>query len=67
MLAVKYEHFSIIDALVVNPRLNYLSLKRSLDLARNDCIHRAIRSKMDDYNSPQKLLRRSPRTRFGSL
>jgi hypothetical protein len=34
MLAVKGGHFSVVDALVVNPRLTHFSLKRSLDLAR---------------------------------
>jgi hypothetical protein len=38
MLAVKGGHFSIVHALVVSPRLKHLNLKRSLDLARNDCI-----------------------------
>ena len=67
MLAVKGGHFLIVDALVVNPRLKYFSLKRSLDLARNDCIQRAIRSRMEDDNTPQTLLKRSPRRRFGGL
>jgi ankyrin repeat protein len=67
MLAVKGGHFSIVDALVVNPRLKYFSLKRSLDLARNDCIQRAIRSRMEDDNTPQTLLKRSPRRTFGGL
>ena len=67
MLAVKGGHSSIVDALVVNPRLKYFSLKRSLDLARNDCIQRAIRSRMEDDNTPQTLLKRSPRRRFGGL
>ncbi|CAG8075173.1 unnamed protein product, partial [Penicillium salamii] len=53
MLAVKAGHLSIVDALVVNPRLKNFSLKRSLDLARNDCIQRAIRSRMEHYNAPQ--------------
>ena len=61
MLAVKGGHSSIVDALVVNPRLKYFSLKRSLDLTRNDCIQRAIRSRMEDANTPQRLLKRSPR------
>ncbi|CAG8293930.1 unnamed protein product, partial [Penicillium salamii] len=67
MLAVKGGHFSIVDALVVNPRLKYFSLKRSLDIARDDCIKRAIRSRMEDDNIPQTLLKRSPGTRFGGL
>jgi ankyrin repeat protein len=67
ILAVKGGHFSIFDALVVNSRQKYLSLKRSLDLARNDCIQRAIRSTMEDDNTPQTLLKRPPRRRFGGL
>ncbi|KAJ5471294.1 hypothetical protein N7530_008651 [Penicillium desertorum] len=66
ILAVKGGHFSIFDALVVNSRQKYLSLKRSLDLARNDCIQRAIRSRMEDDNT-QTLLKRPPRRRFGGL
>ncbi|KAI3091386.1 hypothetical protein CBS147333_10299 [Penicillium roqueforti] len=67
MLAVKGGHFSIVEALVVDPKLKYFSLKRSLDLARNDCIQRAIRSRMEDDNTPQTLLKRSPRRKFGGL
>ncbi|KAI3092206.1 hypothetical protein CBS147333_10239 [Penicillium roqueforti] len=66
MLAVKGGHFSIVEALVVDPKLKYFSLKRSLDLARNDCIQRAIRSRMEDDNT-QTLLKRSPRRKFGGL
>ncbi|CAG8145744.1 unnamed protein product, partial [Penicillium nalgiovense] len=66
MLAVKGGHFSIVEALVVDPKLKYFSLKRSLDLARNDCIQRTIRSRMEDDNTPQMLLKRSPR-KFGGL
>ncbi|KAI3093078.1 hypothetical protein CBS147333_10140 [Penicillium roqueforti] len=67
MLAVKGGHFSIVDALVVNPRLKNFSLKRSLDRAGNDCIQKAIRSRMEDDNTPQTLLKRSPRRRIGGL
>ncbi|OGE47109.1 hypothetical protein PENARI_c063G04915, partial [Penicillium arizonense] len=67
MLAVKGGHSSIVDALVVNPRLKYFSLTKSLDLTRNDCIQRAIRSRMEDANNPQILLKRSPGRRFGGL
>jgi ankyrin repeat protein len=67
MLAVKGGHFSVVDALVVNPRLTHFSLKRSLDLARDDCIQRAIRTRMEDGNTPQALLKRSRRRRFGGL
>ena len=67
MLAVKSGHFSIVDTLVVNPRLKHFSLKRSLDLARDDCIQRAIRTRMEDDNSRQGLLKRSPRRWFGRL
>jgi ankyrin repeat protein len=67
MLAVKGGHVSVIDALVANPRLTYFSLKRSLDLARDDCIQRAIRRRMEDDNIRQTLLRRSPRIRVGGL
>ncbi|KAI3188526.1 hypothetical protein DTO003C3_10231 [Penicillium roqueforti] len=66
MLAVKGGHFSIVEALVVDPKLKYFSLKRSLDLARNDCIQRATRSRMEDDNT-QTLLKRSPRRKFGGL
>ncbi|KAJ5033206.1 hypothetical protein NUH16_003122 [Penicillium rubens] len=67
MLAVKGKHFSIVEALVVDPKLKYFSLERSLDLARKDCIQRAIRSRMEEDNTPQTLLKRSPRRRFGGL
>ncbi|CAG8218883.1 unnamed protein product, partial [Penicillium nalgiovense] len=67
MLAAKSGHFSIGDTLVVNPRLKHFSLKRSLDLARDDCIQRAIRTRMEDDNSRQGLLKRSPRRWFGRL
>ncbi|KZN87774.1 Ankyrin-1 [Penicillium chrysogenum] len=67
MLAVKGGHFSIVDALVANPGLKYFSLKRSLDIARNGCIKRAIRSRTEDNNIPQTLLKRSPGTKFGGL
>ncbi|CAG8022806.1 unnamed protein product [Penicillium salamii] len=67
MLAVKGGHVSIVDALVVNPSLKYFSLKRSLDIARNDCIQRAIQSRMEDDNTRQTLLMRSPRREFGGL
>ncbi|CAG8243323.1 unnamed protein product, partial [Penicillium nalgiovense] len=66
MLAVKGGHISIVDALVVNHRLTHFSLKRSLDLARDDCIKKAIRSRMEDDNT-QTFLKRSPRRRFGGL
>ncbi|CAG8165606.1 unnamed protein product [Penicillium nalgiovense] len=67
ILAVKGGHFSIVDALVANRRLKHSSSKRSLDLARNDCIQRAIRSRTEDDNTPQTWLKRSPRRRFGGL
>ncbi|CAG8187684.1 unnamed protein product, partial [Penicillium nalgiovense] len=68
MLAVKGGHFSVVEALVDNPRLKIFSLKRSLDLARNDCIQRAIRSRLEnDNNTRQGLLKRSPRGRLGGL
>jgi ankyrin repeat protein len=38
MLAVKDGHFLIVNALLANTRLKRFSLKRSLDLARDDCI-----------------------------
>ncbi|OGE46852.1 hypothetical protein PENARI_c099G05954 [Penicillium arizonense] len=55
MLAVKGGHSSIVDALLVNPRLKHFSLTKSLNLTRNDCIQRAIRSRMEDANTPQKI------------
>ncbi|KAJ5471436.1 hypothetical protein N7530_008793 [Penicillium desertorum] len=68
MLAVKGGHFSVVEALVDNPRLKIFSLKRSLDLARNYCIQRAIRSRLEvDNDARQGLLKRSPRGRFGGL
>jgi ankyrin repeat protein len=67
MLAVKGGHFSIVNVLVLNPGLKYFTLQRSLDLARNDCIQRAIRSRMKDDIIPQRLLKRSPRTIFSDL
>jgi hypothetical protein len=66
-LAVKGGHVSIVDALVVNPRLQYFSLIRSLDITTNYYINRAIRGRMAENNMPQPLLRRSPGTRFGGL
>ncbi|CAG8274700.1 unnamed protein product [Penicillium olsonii] len=67
MLAVKDGHFSIVNALLANTRLESFSLKRSLELARDDCIRRAIRNRMEADNSRQTLLRRSPRMKFGGL
>ncbi|OGE46534.1 hypothetical protein PENARI_c203G03085, partial [Penicillium arizonense] len=67
MLAVKGGHSSIVDALVVNPRLKYFSLKRSLDLARNDYIQKVIRGRMEDDNTRQGLLQRSTRRRLRGL
>jgi hypothetical protein len=67
MLAVKGGHFWTVDAFVVNPRLTPFSLKRSLVLARDDCIQRAIRSRMEDDNTPQTLLKQPPRRGFGGL
>ena len=67
MLAVKGGHFSIIDALLVNPRLTYLGLKTSLDLAGNDCIQRAIGRRMEDDNTLRTLLKRFPKRRFRGL
>ncbi|CAG7937133.1 unnamed protein product [Penicillium salamii] len=67
MLAAKGGHSSIVDALVVNPRLTHFSLKRSLDLARDDCIQRTIRTRMENDNGPQTSLKRSSRRRFDRL
>ncbi|CAG8059008.1 unnamed protein product [Penicillium salamii] len=67
MLAVKYGHFSIVNALLANTRLKSFSLKRSLELARDDCIQRVIQNKMEADNSRQILLRQSPRMKFGGL
>ncbi|CRL30851.1 Ankyrin repeat-containing domain [Penicillium camemberti] len=60
MLAVKGGHSLVVSA-------QYLSLRRSVDLARNDCIQGAIRSRIEDDNTPQTFLKRSPRRSFGSL
>jgi hypothetical protein len=67
MLAVKDGHFSIVNALLANTGLQSFSLERSLELARDDCIKRAIRNIMESNNSRQTLLRRSPRMKFGGL
>ncbi|CAG8875840.1 unnamed protein product [Penicillium salamii] len=67
MLAVKDGHFSIVNALLANTRLKSFSLKRSLELARDDCIQRAIRTRIESDNTRQTLLRRSPRMKFGGL
>jgi ankyrin repeat protein len=67
MLAVRGGHCSIVDALVAKPGLQSFGLKRSLELARDDCIKRAIRNRMETNNSRQTLLRRSPRMKFGGL
>ncbi|CAG8080624.1 unnamed protein product [Penicillium nalgiovense] len=67
MLAVKGGHVSVVDALVANPRLKYFSLKRSLDLARDHYIQRAIGSRMEADNTRQTLLRRSQRRKIGGL
>ncbi|CAG8096753.1 unnamed protein product, partial [Penicillium salamii] len=66
MLAVKNGHFSIVNALLANTRLKSFSLKRSLELARDDCIRRAVRNRMQADN-PQTPLRRSPRMKLGGL
>jgi ankyrin repeat protein len=67
MLAVRGGHRSIVDALVTKPGHKSFSLKRSLELARDDCIQRAIQNRMEADNSRQTLLRRSPRMKFGGL
>ena len=67
MLAVKDGHFSIVNALLANTRLKSFSLKRSLELARDDCIQRAIQNRIEADNSRPTLLRRSPRMKFGGL
>ena len=67
MLAVRGEHLSIVDALVANPRLTHFSLRRSLDLAKDYRIQRAIRSRIYDDNTTKKLLKRSPRRIFDRL
>ena len=67
MLAVKGGHVSVVDALVANSRLKYFSLKRLLDLARDNCIQMAIQDRMKAENTRQTLLRRSPRMKFGGL
>jgi ankyrin repeat protein len=67
MLAVRGGHCSIVDALVEKPGLQSFSLKRSLELAKDDYIKRAIRNRMETNNSRQTLLRRSPRMKFGGL
>jgi hypothetical protein len=67
MLAVRGGHFSIVDALVANPRLTHFGLRRSLDLAKDYCIQRAIRSRICDDNTTKKLLKRSPRRIFDRL
>ncbi|CAG7959597.1 unnamed protein product [Penicillium salamii] len=67
MLAVNNCHFSIVRALLANTRLKRFSLKRSLELARDACIQRAIQNRMEADNSRQRLLRRSPKMQFGGL
>ncbi|CAG8892884.1 unnamed protein product [Penicillium nalgiovense] len=67
MLAVRGGHFSIVDALVANPRLTHFSLRRSLDLAKDYYIQRAIRSRIYDDNTTKRLLKRSPRRIFDRL
>ncbi|CAG7977422.1 unnamed protein product [Penicillium salamii] len=67
MLAVKDGHFSIVNALLANTRVKRFSLKRSFELARDDCIQRAIQNRMEADNSRQTLLRRSPSIKFGDL
>ncbi|CAG8216876.1 unnamed protein product, partial [Penicillium nalgiovense] len=67
MLAVRGGHFSIVDALVANPRLTHFSLRRSLDLAKDYYIQRAIRSRIYDGNTTKRLLKRSPRRIFDGL
>jgi ankyrin repeat protein len=67
MLAVRGGHFSIVDVLVANPRLTHFSLRRTLGLAKDNCIQRAIRSRIYDDNTPKKLLKRSPRRIFDRL
>ncbi|CAG7955566.1 unnamed protein product [Penicillium olsonii] len=67
MLAVKDGHSSIVNALLENTGLKSFSLKRSLELARDDCIQRAIQNRIEADNSRPTLLRRSPRMKFGGL
>ncbi|CAG8256587.1 unnamed protein product, partial [Penicillium salamii] len=67
MLAVKDGHSSIVNALLANTGLKSFSLKRSLELARDDCIQGAIQNRIEADNSRPTLLRRSPRMKFGGL
>jgi ankyrin repeat protein len=50
-LAAKGEHLVVIDALLTDRRLTLCSLMTSLSWAKNDCIRRAIQSKIDDFNT----------------
>jgi hypothetical protein len=51
MLAAKGGHIPIVNALMVDRRLERFSLKRSLDLARDDDTRRVIRSRIEDDNT----------------
>lgn len=68
MLAAKDGYFSVVNALLANTRLKRFSLKkRLLDLVRDDCIQRAIRTRIESDNTRQILLRQSPSMNFGGL
>ncbi|CAG7970337.1 unnamed protein product [Penicillium salamii] len=67
MLTIKDSHFSIVNTLLANTKLKSFSLKRSLKLARHDCIQRAIQNRMEADNTRPILLRRSLRMKLGGL
>lgn len=67
MLAVKGGQISIVNALLANIKLQRFSLKRSLELAGDSCLKRAIQNRIEADNSHQTSLRRSPRINFGGL
>ncbi|OGE47214.1 hypothetical protein PENARI_c054G00573 [Penicillium arizonense] len=65
ILAAKSGHLSIVNELLCDRRQKGGSLRRSLDAARDDCIRRAIRSRIEDRNSRQTFLAPSPRRSTG--
>jgi len=67
-LAAKAGHLLVVDALMTDRRLTPCSLMTSISYAKDDCIRRAIQSKIDDFNSGHGLrLAGSARRRVGAF
>ena len=67
ILAAKGGYLSIVNELLCDRRQKGGSLRRSLESARNDCIRRAIRSRIEDHDTRPTGWKPSPGRRIGGL